>query len=118
MDFFYFYLFIFITLAALNGPTPHTAWESAGVREKAGRRQVACLGDQAQTQGPGRVRRGRRMKPSVAHPQRGTSEQPLWGLEGDGGEEALPIGSHPPWPRATVESSLLHTSRFVSESRG
>lgn len=46
------------------------------------------------------------MKPSVVHPQLGTSEKPPWGLEGDGGDEALPIGSHPPWPRATIVNSF------------
>lgn len=59
--------------------------------------------DQAQKQGPGRIRRGRRIKPSVVHLQLGTSEKLLWGVGGDGEGEALPTASHPPWSRVAIE---------------
>lgn len=43
------------------------------------------------------------MKPSVVHPQLGTSEKLLWGVGGDGEGEALPTASHPPWSRVAIE---------------
>lgn len=42
---------------------------------RTGEVQVAHFGDQAQKEGPGRVRKGRRLKQSVVHPQPGTPEK-------------------------------------------